>query len=217
MSSHLSPRCLTWCFAPLRKAGHWLGQGARAMLLPGYCVGPRVGENLPRSLSAHGLFPFSHLCGPCLQPAGQAAGAAGPPQCPALPRLRPAAPLRGSPLPSTVCRCSCTCVACKTARMTCAASFSNCESSRYHHLSGARPLKPRPTRTHLLAETPSQVCPVPSPVYWAALRNLRRTPVTSLNLYSLIKPPPLARVPLGVPSFPYPESFPPSWSPSLPH
>lgn len=139
MSSHLSPRCLTWCFAPLRKAGHWLGQGARAMLLPGYCVGPRVGENLPRSLPAHGLFPFSHLCGPCLQPAGQAAGAAGPPQCPALPRLRPAAPLRGSPLPSTVCRCSCTCVACKTARMTCAASFSNCESSRYHHLSGAPP------------------------------------------------------------------------------
>ena len=95
MSSHLSPRCLTWCFAPLRKAGHWLGQGARAMLLPGYCVGPRVGENLPRSLPAHGLVPFSHLCGPCLQPAGQAAGAAGPPQCPALPRLRPAAPLRG--------------------------------------------------------------------------------------------------------------------------
>ena len=165
MSSHLSPRCLAWCFALLRKADdHWLGQGVRATLLPGYCVGPRVGKNLPRSLPAHDLFPFSHLCGPCLQPVGRAAGAAGPLQYPALPRLRPAAPLRGSPLPSTVCRCSCTCVAYKIARMTCAASFSNCGSSRYHHLSGAPPPQTPPYQNPPSCRNSfPRICPIPSP------------------------------------------------------
>lgn len=71
-----------------------------------------------------------------LQPVGQAAGVAGPPQCPVLLHPQPAVPLQDSPLPSAVCRCSCTCVACRTVPVTCAASFSNCGSSRYHSLWG---------------------------------------------------------------------------------
>lgn len=74
-----------------------------------------------------------------LQSVGQVAGAAGPPLCLALLHPQPAVLLRDSPLPSAVCRCSCTCVACRTALVTCEASFSNCGSSRYHWLWGLFP------------------------------------------------------------------------------
>lgn len=110
------------------------------------------------------------ICSPILvllQPVGQAAGAAGPPQCPVLPHPQPAAPLRDSPLPSAACRCSCTCVACRTAPVTCAASCSNCGSSRYRPPLGPlpvpRPLKPGPTRTHLLALKLLPKSPAPFP------------------------------------------------------
>lgn len=100
-------------------------------------VGPRVERPLP--------FPFcstllmAHSSGLSQPSVGQAVRVAGPLRCRALPRPRPAAPLQGSPLLSAVCRCSCICVAYRTALATCVASFSSCASSRY------RPLSAHPT------------------------------------------------------------------------
>lgn len=175
----------------------------------------------PGPLQAQALLPFSHPRGPSLQPVGQAAGAAAPPQCPALPRLQPAH-LRGSPPPSAVCRCSCTCVACRTAPVTCAASFSSCESSRYCALPGLAPCPApsspsgtEPTHSH------SRCADAPGGSLGPSASAFSPDPSSSSRLLaeSLLshQAPPLALVPLTAPSFSFPEYSPFSWSSSPPH
>ena len=120
-------------------------------------------------------FPFcstllmAHSSGLSQQCVGQAVRVAGPLRCRALPRPRPAAPLQGSPLLSAVCRCSCICVAYRTALATCVASFSSCASSRYRPLPAHRtPHLPHP---HLPAVTSLQMLPHLSPAFRSSERS----------------------------------------------
>lgn len=212
MSSDLSPRWLCpGALLPTEGLTHELGQGVRATCFSGYCEDHGWEGPCPGPLQAQGLLPFSHPRGPCLQPAGPAAGAAGPPQCPALPRPQQAALLRGSPRPSAVCRCNCTCVACRTAPVICAANFSNCESSRYWRLAPCPiPSSPSPI-------DPTHSCRTPSPQVSShplrPHRNPLRFPRPSANPFShypalsscLLAESPLALVPLTALTFPFPE------------
>lgn len=125
MSSHLSPRCLTWWLCSPQKGWPLVGAGSQShALLPWLLCGATSGENLPRLSSR--FIPLSPIfvvlanTRMVRQPEQR-----GHPQCQASPHSRRQRPTRcHQPFADAAAPC----VACKTARMTCAASFSNCSS-----------------------------------------------------------------------------------------